>query len=579
MPGTNRDVAGVLAEIADLLEIKGENPFKVRAYQRAAHAIENLPTELSAMLGHRPFTEIPGIGASIADKLQELLTTGRCRFHQELLAEFPASLAALLSIPEVGPRKAQALHDQLGITSVDQLEQAAREGRLRDLKGFGAKTEANILRGIERLRVHKARLPLAEAHPLAMEVVENLRVAAPVEQIEPAGSIRRMRDTIGDIDILVTSSDPEEVMSVFVSLPTAHHVIARGPTKTSVVTEHGAQMDVRVVEPESFGAALQYFTGSKEHNVRLRELAVRRGLRLSEYGVFEVATERRVAGATEEEVYAALDLPLIPPELREDRGEIAAAQRGELPHLVEVEDIKGDLHVHTRRTDGHHTVEEMAETALGRGYKYIAICDHSRSVGMAGGLFDEDLLRHAADIRAASKRIKGITLLAGTECDIRRDGTLDYPDEVLAQLDFVVAAVHSGFKLDADSMTARIIDAMHNPYVDAIAHPTGRIIGKRDPYEVDVERLLAAAAELGVAMEINSYPDRLDLRDIHIRRAKELGVRLVINTDAHDCDHLRLITYGVATARRGWAEPQDVLNTLPLAALRKRLRRNARRAA
>ncbi|UCH33630.1 MAG: DNA polymerase/3'-5' exonuclease PolX [Armatimonadota bacterium] len=576
---TNRDTARVLEEIADLLEIKGESPFKVRAYQRAAQAIEGLSEQLSDMRGKTPFTDIPGIGASIARKIEELLDTGTCAFHQELLAEFPASLTALLGIPEIGPRKAQILHDQLGITSVDELEEAARAGRLRDLKGFGAKTEANILRGIERLRVHKARLPLAEAHPLAMEVVESLVLAAPVERIEPAGSIRRMRDTIGDIDILVTSSEPEEVMSAFVSLPVVHQVVARGGTKSSVVSASDAQIDVRVVEPESFGAALQYFTGSKEHNVRLRESAVRRGLRLSEYGVFEVKTDRRVAGATEEEVYAALDLPLIPPELREDRGEIAAAQRGELPQLVTVEDIKGDLHVHTKRTDGHHTIEEMAEAAKGAGYKYIAICDHSKSVGMAGGLFDDALLEHVEEIRAASKRIRGLTILAGTECDIRRDGSLDYPDDVLAQLDFVIAAVHSGFKMDADSMTSRIIDAMKNPYVDALAHPTGRIIGRRDPYEVDVERLLAAAAELGVAMEINAYPDRLDLRDIHARRAKELGVKIIINTDAHDCDHLRLITYGVATARRGWLEPEDVLNTLPLAALRKQLRRNRTRAA
>jgi DNA polymerase (family 10) len=576
---TNRDIARILSEIADLLEIKGENPFKVRAYQRAAQAIDSLAVTLADMRGRQPFTDISGVGSSIAEKIEELLDAGQCRYHQELLAEFPASLAALLSIPEVGPRKAKALHDALGITSVDELEQAAREGKLRDLKGFGAKTEQNILRGIERLKVHKARLPLAEAHPLAMEVVEDLLLAAPVERIEPAGSIRRMRDTIGDIDILVTSSEPQEVMATFVGLPVVDHVLERGATKSSIISRSGAQMDVRVVDPESFGAALQYFTGSKEHNVRLRELAVRRGLRLSEYGVFDVKTDRRIAGATEEEVYGALGLPLIPPEMREDCGEIAAAQRGALPHLVAVEDIKGDLHVHTKRTDGHHTIEEMAETARGAGYSYIAICDHSRSVGMAGGLFAEDLLSHAKDIRAASKRIKGITILAGTECDIRRDGSLDYPDEVLAQLDFVIAAVHSGFKMDADTMTSRIIKAMHNPYVDALAHPTGRIIGKRDPYEVDIERLLAAAAELGVAMEINAYPDRLDLRDVHARRAKEMGIKVVINTDAHDCDHLRLITYGVATARRGWLEPEDVLNALPLKDLRKRLRRNQRRGA
>jgi len=576
---TNREIARILSEIADLLEIKGENPFKIRAYQRAAQAIEGLAMTLSDMRGHQPFTDISGVGSSIAEKIEELLDAGQCRYHQELLAEFPASLAALLSIPEVGPRKAKVLHDELGITSVDELEQAAREGKLRELKGFGAKTEQNILRGIERLKVHKARLPLAQAHPLAMEVVEDLLLAAPVERIEPAGSIRRMRDTIGDIDILVTSSEPQDVMSTFVGLPVVDHVLEQGATKSSVLSHSGAQVDVRVVDPESFGAALQYFTGSKEHNVRLRELAVRRGLRLSEYGVFDVKTDRRIAGATEEEVYAALGLPLIPPEMREDCGEIAAALRGALPRLVAVEDIRGDLHVHTKRTDGHHTIEEMAETARGAGYEYIAVCDHSRSVGMAGGLFEEDLLRHVEEIRAVNKRINKITILAGTECDIRRDGTLDYPDEVLAQLDVVIAAVHSGFKMDAQTMTSRIIQAMQNPYVDALAHPTGRIIGKRDPYEVDIERLLAAAAELGVAMEINSYPDRLDLRDVHARRAKELGVKVVINTDAHDCDHLRLITYGVATARRGWLEPDDVLNTLPLKELRTRLRRNNRHGA
>ena len=576
---TNREIARILSEIADLLEIKGENPFKVRAYQRAAQAIEGLAVALLDMRGRQPFTDISGVGSSIAEKIEELLDAGQCRYHQELLAEFPASLAALLSIPEVGPRKAKVLHDELGITSVDELEQAAREGKLREIKGFAAKTEQNILRGIERLKVHKARLPLAQAHPLAMEVVEDLLLAAPVERIEPAGSIRRMRDTIGDIDILVTSSEPQVVMSTFVGLPVVDHVLEQGATKSSILSHSGAQVDVRVVDPESFGAALQYFTGSKEHNVRLRELAVRRGLRLSEYGVFDVKTERRIAGATEEEVYAALGLPLIPPEMREDCGEIAAALRGALPHLVAVEDIRGDLHVHTKRTDGHHTIEEMAETARGAGYEYIAVCDHSRSVGMAGGLFEDDLLRHVEDIRAVNKRLKGITILAGTECDIRRDGSLDYPDEVLAQLDFVIAAVHSGFKMDTDSMTSRIIKAVQNPYVDALAHPTGRIIGKRDPYEVDVARLLAAAGELGVAMEINSYPDRLDLRDVHARRAKELGVKVVINTDAHDCDHLRLITYGVATARRGWLEPDDVLNTLPLKELRRRLRRNNRRGA
>ena len=570
----NQEIARVIAEIADVLEIKGENPFKIRAYTRAAQAIRSLTEELGALRQRGPLTNLPGIGKSIADKIEELLDTGKCKFHRDLLAEFPPEMIDLLRIPEVGPKTVMLLHRQLGISNISMLEQAAREGKLRGIPGMGAKTEENILKGIERLRRFRARLPLAIAHPHALQIVALLRERAPLDQIEPAGSLRRMREDIGDLDILVTSSQPQKVMEAFVNLPMVTERLAHGPTKSMVVTDVGVQVDVRVVEPNDLGAALQYFTGSKGHNIKLRELAVKRGLKISEYGIFEVKTERRLGGKTEQEIYDVLKLPCPPPEIREDTGEIELMLKGKLPPLVETKDIKGDLHVHTHASDGRQGLKEMVEGAREMSYRYIAITEHSPTRTIARGLRNDDLLRHIEAIRKLNDDYDDFTVLAGAEVDIKGNGDLDYPDEILAQLDLVVASIHSGFKMEEEAMTRRIVTALGNPYLDILGHPTGRLIGERDPYQVDIEQVFAAALEHSVAMEINAFPERLDLKDVHARRAKELGLKIVVSTDAHSADHYHLMRYGVATARRGWLAPEDVLNTLPWSKLRKQLRRN-----
>jgi DNA polymerase (family 10) len=570
----NADVARVLSEIGILLEIKGENPFKVRAYERAAEAVAGLTEDVAAVRGRGELRSIPGVGQSIAEKIEEMLDTGDCQEHRELLKEFPASVFEMLRVPGVGPKTVRVLLDH-GIASVEDLEKAAQAGQLRTLRGMGEKTEQEIIRGIARVREYSKRTNLGVAFTIAQGIIDHLRENAPVDRIEAAGSLRRRRETIGDIDILITSQRPEEVMKRFLGLDIVQEVIARGPTKSSVVTQGGVQADLRVVPPESFGAALQYFTGSKQHNVKLRDLGVRSKIKLNEYGVFRVTEsgDVRIGGEREEEMYAALGLPMMAPELREDQGEIEAAREGTLPTLVELSDLKGDLQMHTTWSDGHNTVEEMARAAKARGYKYIALTDHSPSQTVANGLSVERLRQRRKEIEAARASVPGLTILEGAEVDIKRDGSLDYPDEVLAELDFVVASVHSGWKMGRDEMTRRIIKAMENPWVDCIGHPTGRLIGQREPYDVDMEELLKTAARLGVAMEINAYPDRLDLKDVHARRAKELGVKLMINTDAHSADQLGLIHFGVATARRGWVEAGDVLNTLSARKLQESLRR------
>ncbi len=575
----NADIAAVLSEIGILLEIKGENPFKVRAYERAAESIRSLTQEVAEIREAGDLRSLPSIGGGIADKIAELLDTGKCTHHQELLSEFPETVFEMLRISGVGPKTVKTLIEQEGIASVEQLESAARGGRLRALPGMGEKTEQEILRGIAHLREYGKRTNLGLAWTIAEGIMEQLREDAPVDDMEAAGSLRRMKETIGDIDILITSDHPEAVMDRFVGLDLVAEILVHGATKSSVLTGAGVQADLRVVPPESFGAALQYFTGSKEHNVRLRDLAVRKKIKLNEYGVFRVKGEReeRVGGRLEEEMYDALGLPLIPPELREDQGEIEAAGDGRLPQLIEVGDIRGDLQMHSTWSDGGSTIEEMAGAAKALGYRYIAVTDHSPSQTVANGLSVERLRERRKEIAAARRAVPGIGILDATEVDIKRDGSLDYPDEVLAELDFVVASVHSGWKMERAAMTERIIRAMENPRVDGIAHPTGRLIGKREPFEVDMEAVLKAAASLGVAMEINAYPDRLDLKDVHARRAKELGVKLMINTDAHAAEQLRLMHFGVATARRGWIEPGDVLNTLPISRLRRRRAKSSRK--
>ena len=572
---SNQDVARIFTEIADMLEIKGGDVFKIRAYRKAAQAVAGVSEPLAALRARGELKAVPGIGASTAAKIEELLDTGQVAYHQELLFEFSPGLVVLLRIPEVGPKTALLLYRELGIADVETLEQACKDQRLRGIKGLGAKTEENILRGIERYRGRSGRLPLAVAYPHAQEIMAALRAQAPVEEMVVAGSIRRMRDTIGDIDILVTSRQPEAVMAAAAGLYLVREVVASGPTKTAIVTNLDVEVDFRVVEPESFGAALQYFTGSKEHSVRLREMAVKRGLKLSEYGVYQADSGERLGGATEEEMYGALGLPLIPPELRENTGEIELAAQGIVPPLVSLEDLRGDLHVHTDWSDGRGSLAQMAEAARARGCQYLAICDHSVSRAIANGLGPERLATQRAEIDRLNGEYGGeFRLLAGCEVDIRRDGALDLPDEVLAGLDLVVASIHSAFNIPAEAMTARLMSALQNPFVDIIAHPTGRIVGQREPYDFDLERVLAEAARLGVAMEINAFPDRLDLKDSHARRAQDLGCSLAINTDAHHPDHLGLAFYGVSTARRGWAAPTTVLNTLPLAELLPRLRRH-----
>lgn len=573
---TNAQIAEVFGQIAALLEIKGDNPFKVRAYQRASDAVRSLGQELSDLYDESGIPKISGVGSSIATKIEELLQTGECSAHQDLLAEFPETVFDMLEVPGVGPKTVKLLLERKAIANLEDLEQAARAGELRDVPGMGEKTEQEIVRGIENLRRYAERTNLGVAWEVAAALMDRLRAEAPVDRMEAAGSLRRMRETIGDIDILVTSDDPEAVMQSFVGLDAVAQVIAHGTTKSSVRTEAGIQADLRVVPPESFGAALQYFTGSKAHNVKLREFAVRRGIKLNEYGAFRVHDDgdERIGGRDEEEMYAVLDLPWMPPEIREDRGEVEAAREGKLPALLTRADISGDLHMHTTWSDGHHTVEELARRAKELGYRYIAVTDHSPSEPVANGLSVERLRQRREEVEAARKAVRGIAILEGTEVDIKRDGGLDYPGEVLAELDFVVASVHSGWKMERGAMTERIAKAIENPWVDCIGHPTGRLLGQREPYELDMEAVLQAAARHGVAMEINSYPDRLDLNDVHARRAKELGVKLLINTDAHSADHLDLIRFGVATARRGWIEAGDVLNTLTASELRKRLRRS-----
>jgi len=563
----NRVIAAMFNDIADMLEIKEDSPFRITAYRRAARALESLSEDVAAVAARGALTSIPGIGKGTAEKIEEFLRTGRCRYYDELRASLPEGITALMAVPEVGPKTALLLHQKLGITTIEQLEQACREGRVRLLPRMGAKTEENILKGITLLRRTKERQPLGRVLPQAREIVDALQTLREVTSLAVAGSLRRMKESVGDIDIVVTSTTPAPVMETFTTLPRVKQVLAKGPTRSSVVLDSGIQADVRVVDPESFGAALQYFTGSKDHNVKIRERAVRRGLKINEYGVFRAKDDRRLAGRTEEEVYAAVGLPWIPPEIREDQGEIELAERGRLPVLVQRSDIRGDLQMHTRWSDGSDNVETMARAARALGYEYIAITDHSQSLKFVGGVPVDELRANARTCRRVSDKV-GLAVLIGTECDILPDGRLDYPDEVLAELDVVVASVHSRLRMGREEMTARIVRAMENPHVDILGHPTGRLLGQREAYEVDMDRLVEAARRTGTALEINASPQRLDLSDVHARLARERGVMLVISTDAHSRYELQQMEYGLGVARRAWVEPRHVLNTRPLADLR-----------
>ncbi|MBI4321122.1 MAG: DNA polymerase/3'-5' exonuclease PolX [Chloroflexi bacterium] len=560
----NKEIARWLDNIGDLLEIKGESSFRVGAYREAARRIESHDQAIEKVCEEGKLRGIPAVGESIAARIQEYLATGRSQYYEDLLAAVPPGLVELLQIPGLGPKKAQLVYRQLGVTGIDELEVAAREHRLRTLPGMGEKSEEKIIRELERWRNRSRRHLLGFALPLAEQVALELSSCPAVLRIDPGGSIRRRKETIGDIDILAAAERADDVMDCFTSLSTTAEVIARGPTKSSVLTHDSVQIDLRVVKPESYGAALQYFTGSKAHNVRLREMAQRRGLKINEYGIFEEGTGGRLGGGSEEEVYALLSLPLIPPELREDQGEFEAAVELSLPNLIEMGDIKGDLHVHTNWSDGVNTLEEVALAARARGYDYVAICDHSRALGVAHGLSVERVLEQQQLIRQLNEKLYPFRVLAGIEMDIRADGTLDYEDDLLRQFDIVTVSIHSAMGQAREKITERIVTALRNPYVKVFNHPTGRIISRREAYEVDIDVVIATAAETHTALEINAAPDRLDLNDAQARRAKALGVPLAINTDAHQVGQFDYMRYGIAMARRGWLEKRDVLNALPL---------------
>ncbi|RLC89491.1 MAG: DNA polymerase III [Chloroflexi bacterium] len=557
----NQEVAGIFAQMADILAIQGENYHRIMAYRRAAENIATLGRPIEEVWQAGELETIPGIGKTLAAKIDELMRTGRLGAYEKLKAQVPAGVVEMLQIPDVGPKRAALFWKELGITTIEALEQAAREGRLRTLPGMGAKSEEKVLAGIEALRRRTGRTPLGVAWPLAQAMLDALRQVPGVVQAAPAGSLRRMRETVGDLDLLVAAKDPEPVMACFRALPQVAKVLLSGPTKTSIRTHEGLQVDLRVLEPARWGTALQYFTGSQAHNIHLRALALDRGLSLSEYAL-KREDGSEILCATEEEVYTALGLPLIPPELREDRGEIEAALKGRLPDLIELKDLKGDLHFHTTWSDGHHSLLEMAQAARACGLKYALVTDHSHSLGVARGLTVERLREQRAEIEEVNRKMGGtFRLLAGIEVEVRADGTLDLPDEALAELDLVVAAVHSGLRQGREQVTARMLAAIRNPHVDIIAHPTGRLLGEREGADLDMEAIFRAAAETGTALEINAHPKRLDLRDVHVRRAIELGVKLAINSDAHGVNGFGVLPFGVATARRGWATAEDVINT------------------
>jgi DNA polymerase (family 10) len=568
----NRQIAQVLDQIADLLEIKGENAFRTRAYRTAADTVAAWGDPV-ARLDDRQLRELPGIGKDLAAKIRELADTGICHYHQELLQEFPLTILDLLRLQGVGPKTVALLYSTLNIRTVDELAEAARAGRLRDIKGMGARKEALILKAVEQRQQDAGRHLLADTSSVAAELVAYLRERASSVDFIPVGSLRRGCETCGDIDILAIGGDAA-LMDIFISHPKVERVLGHGGTKSSVRLVGGCQADLRLVPPDSRGAAMQYFTGSKAHNIAVRDRAIQHGFKLNEYGLFRVSDESRVCGDTEEGIYEALGLAWIDPELRENRGEIEAALERRLPRLVSAADLRGDLHMHTTETDGRDDLESMAAAAQRLGHTYVAVTEHSKALAMANGLDERRALMHAGRIRALNGHFEGLTLLAGIECDILPDGRLDLADDCLAQLDLVIASVHSHFSQDEAEMTDRVLKAIESPWVDVLGHPTGRLLLKREGVRVNVDRVITAAAEHGVALEINCQVDRLDLNDAHARAARERGVRLVISTDAHSVTALGNQRWGVQVARRAWATPDDVLNTRGVDELCASLRRN-----
>jgi len=556
----NADIAALFERMADLLEIEDANPFRVRAYRRAAMTIEELPASVADMLAQgEDLTELPGIGDDLAGKIGEIVKTGHMRMLDQVEARTPSTLATLTSLPGLGPKRVHALHEALGVTTLEGLARAARAGLVRALPGFSAALEAKLLKAIGERRATETRFKISTAEDFAGKLEAYLQAAPGVGQVVVAGSFRRRKETVGDLDILVTAADGPAAIDRFVRYDEVDKVVAKGRTRSTVTLKAGLQVDVRVVAPESYGAALVYFTGSKAHNIALRKLGQDRGLKINEYGVFR--GDHAIAGRTEAEVYRSVGLSFIEPELREDRGEFEAAAAGRLPKLVTLADLRGDLHVHTRASDGKSSLRDIAEAAKARGYEYVAITDHTRHATIAHGLDPERLAAQIDEIDRLNDQIEGIRILKSSEVDILADGKLDLPDSVLKRLDFTVCAVHYRFELDAKAQTERIVRAMDNRFCNILAHPTGRLIGERPGYAVDLERVMEAAKARGCFVELNAHPSRLDLDDVHCRAAKEMGLKLALGTDAHSNVGLGAMRYGVDQARRGWLEADDVLNT------------------
>ncbi|ADE15066.1 PHP domain protein [Nitrosococcus halophilus Nc 4] len=569
----NTEIAEIFNTLADLLEIEGANPFRVRAYRNGARTVGGFSQNIASLLKEgKDLTELPHIGSDLADKIRTIVDTGRLPLLEEVEQRTPEALSKLMAIPGLGAKRIAALHRELKVDSLEDLKRVIRMGKVRELEGFGKKTEDLIKAGIERIASSEKRFPLLQAESIVKPLLAYLETIAGIKDIEVAGSYRRRKETVGDLDILVTCKRGSPVMERFVTYEEIKKVLSQGETRATVLLRSGIQVDLRVVPQVSYGAALHYFTGSQAHNIAVRQIGVKKNLKINEYGVFK--GEQRVAGETEQEIFEQVGLPYIEPELREDRGEIEAALQGALPRLITLEDIRGDLHCHTKATDGSNSLEEMAQAAAERGYEYLAITDHSKRVSVAHGLDEKQLARHIKEIDRLNKKLDGIVLLKSIELDILEDGALDLPDSILKELDLTVCAIHYQFGLPPKKQTERILRAMDNPYFNILAHPSGRLINEREPYPIDLERIMTGAKERGCFLEVNAQPARLDLTDIHCKTAKDLGLKVVISTDAHNITHLDYMRLGIGQARRGWLEPEDVLNTRHLSELKKLLKRN-----